>query len=125
MYTYAYRCVYTCREINAVRILRAGERSLFRMLRQSSVIPFIGFLLLFATYFICTPMYTYTHTYIYICTCREINAVRIVRAGDHSFFRMSRQIAPDSELMFGCHTRVVNFILGGTNGYSFGRLMST
>ena len=42
--------------------------------------------------------------------CREISAVRMVRAGVHSFFRMSRQMAPVYELMFGCQIFVSNFI---------------
>ena len=46
--------------------------------------------------------------------------VRMVRAGLHSFLRMSRQIAPVTELMLGCHIFVSNFILGGTNGYRSG-----
>ena len=41
---------------------------------------------------------------------REISAVRIVRAGVHSFFRMSKQMAPVTELIFGCHILVSNFI---------------
>ena len=48
--------------------------------------------------------------------CSEMRAVRMVRAGLHSFLRMSRQIAPDWLLMFGCQTFVMNFIFGGTNG---------
>ena len=42
--------------------------------------------------------------------CREIRAVRMVSAGVHSFFRMSRQIAPVYELIFGCQIFVSNFI---------------
>lgn len=42
--------------------------------------------------------------------CNEISAVLIVRAGVHSFLRMSRQIAPVTELIFGCHIFVSNFI---------------
>ena len=34
----------------------------------------------------------------------------MVRAGLHSFLRMSKQIAPLSLLMFGCQMRVSNFI---------------
>jgi hypothetical protein len=34
----------------------------------------------------------------------------MVRAGVHSFFRMSRQIAPVYELMFGCQILVMNLI---------------
>ena len=41
---------------------------------------------------------------------REMRAVRMVSAGVHSFFRMSRQIAPVWELMLGCHIFVSNFI---------------
>jgi hypothetical protein len=40
----------------------------------------------------------------------EIRAVRIVRAGVHSFLRMSRQMAPVWELMFGCQIFVMNLI---------------
>ena len=42
--------------------------------------------------------------------CNEMRAVLMVKAGVHSFFRMSRQIAPVCELMFGCHIFVSNFI---------------
>jgi len=54
----------------------------------------------------------------HINACNEISAVLIVNAGVHSFFRMSRQIAPVCELILGCHIFVSNFILGGLNGYS-------
>ena len=67
--------------------------------------------------------------------CNEIKAVLIVRAGVHSFFKMSKQIAPVYELIFGCHIFVSNFIykilgyyknftLGGLKGYSTGISMS-
>ena len=49
----------------------------------------------------------------------------MVRAGVHSFFRMSRQMAPVYELIFGCQILVSNFIFGGLNGYSDGIMMST
>lgn len=39
-----------------------------------------------------------------------MRAVLIVRAGVHSFFRMSRQIAPVTELIFGCQIFVINLI---------------
>ena len=39
-----------------------------------------------------------------------MRAVRMVKAGVHSFFRMSRQMAPVWELMFGCQIFVMNFI---------------
>ena len=39
---------------------------------------------------------------------RLSSAVLMVSAGDHSFFRMSRQMAPVCELTFGCHSLVVN-----------------
>jgi hypothetical protein len=39
-----------------------------------------------------------------------MRAVLIVRAGVHSFFRISRQIAPVAEETFGCHNLVSNFI---------------
>ena len=42
--------------------------------------------------------------------CREIRAVRMVKAGVHSFLRISRQIAPVYELMLGCQILVSNFI---------------
>jgi len=42
--------------------------------------------------------------------CKEISAVLIVRAGVHSFFKISRQIAPVCELMFGCQILVINLI---------------
>ena len=54
-----------------------------------------------------------------------MRAVLMVNAGVHSFLRMSRQIAPVWELIFGCHIFVSNFILGGLNGYSPGIVMST
>lgn len=47
---------------------------------------------------------------------RDSKAVLTVRAGDHSpsfYFKISRQIAPVCEEMFGCHIFVSNFILGG------------
>jgi hypothetical protein len=42
--------------------------------------------------------------------------VLIVRAGVHSFLRISKQIAPVCELIFGCQILVSNFILGGLKG---------
>ena len=39
-----------------------------------------------------------------------MRAVRIVNAGVHSFFRISRQIAPVCELILGCQILVSNFI---------------
>ena len=42
--------------------------------------------------------------------------VRTVSAGLHSFLRISRQIAPLSLLMFGCQTRVSNFICQAAEG---------
>jgi hypothetical protein len=51
-----------------------------------------------------------------ISACSEMSAVRTVRAGLHSFLRMSRQIAPDSLEMFGCQILVSYFIFGGTKG---------
>ena len=61
--------------------------------------------------------------------CNERSAVLIVRAGVHSFLRMSKQMAPVTEEMFGCQIFVSNFIyscfesnesftFGGLNGYS-------
>ena len=46
----------------------------------------------------------------------EISPVRIVNAGVHSFLRISKQIAPVCELIFGCHILVSNFIFGGLKG---------
>ena len=40
----------------------------------------------------------------------------MVSAGDHWSFKMSKQIAPVCELMFGCQTFVRNFIFGGSKG---------
>jgi len=57
-------------------------------------------------------------------TCKERRAVRMVRAGDHSSLRMSRQIAPVCEEILGCQIFVSNFILGGLYGYSGGRVIS-
>jgi len=48
--------------------------------------------------------------------CKDRSAVRMVSAGDHSVFRMSRHIAPVADDMLGCQIFVSNFILGGTNG---------
>ncbi len=45
--------------------------------------------------------------------CNEIRAVLIVSAGVHSFFKISRQIAPVCELMFGCQILVMNLIYKG------------
>ena len=45
--------------------------------------------------------------------CIESKAVRIDNAGVHSSFKMSRQIAPVCEDMFGCHILVSNCIFGG------------
>jgi hypothetical protein len=42
--------------------------------------------------------------------CREMSAVLMVRAGVHSFFKMSRQMAPVTELMLGCQILVMNRI---------------
>jgi len=54
-----------------------------------------------------------------------MRAVLIVKAGDHSSLRISRQMAPVCEDMLGCHILVSNFIFGGLYGYSGGRLIST
>ena len=43
--------------------------------------------------------------------CRDNSAVRMESAGLHSFFKMSRQIAPVWLEMFGCQIFVSNFIL--------------
>ena len=45
-----------------------------------------------------------------------MRAVRTVKAGLHSFFRMSRQIAPLSLLIFGCHILVSYFICAERRG---------
>ena len=42
--------------------------------------------------------------------------MRMVRAGLHSFLKMSKQIAPVSLLMFGCQILVSYFIWGGQEG---------
>jgi len=39
-----------------------------------------------------------------------MRAVLMVRAGVHSFLRISRQIAPVTEEILGCHIFVSNFI---------------
>jgi|688.fasta_scaffold330004_1 hypothetical protein len=44
--------------------------------------------------------------------CKESRAVRIVRAGDHSSFNISKQIAPVCEEILGCQILVSNFIFG-------------
>lgn len=49
--------------------------------------------------------------------CSDKSAVLIVKAGDHSSFNISRQIAPVCDEMFGCHILLINFILGGLYGY--------
>ena len=56
--------------------------------------------------------------------CSESRAVRMVKAGDHSSLRMSRQIAPVWELILGCHILVSKRILGGLYGYSAGKTIS-
>jgi hypothetical protein len=43
----------------------------------------------------------------------DSKAVLMLSAGDHSFLRMSRQIAPVWLEMFGCQILVSNFIFGG------------
>ena len=48
----------------------------------------------------------------------------MVKAGDHSSLRMSKQMAPVCEEIFGCHILVSNCIFGGTYGYLSGILMS-
>jgi hypothetical protein len=47
---------------------------------------------------------------------KDINAVLIVNAGVHSFFKISRQIAPVYDDTLGCHNFVSNFIFGGLKG---------
>ena len=47
----------------------------------------------------------------HIKACKDSNAVLTERAGDHSFFKISKQIAPVYELILGCHILVSNFIL--------------
>jgi hypothetical protein len=49
-----------------------------------------------------------------------MRAVLMVRAGLHWSLRMSRQIAPVFEEMFGCQILVVNLIFGGSKGYAVG-----
>jgi len=41
----------------------------------------------------------------------------------HWSFNISRQIAPVTELIFGCHIFVSKFTLGGLNGYVSGILI--
>lgn len=48
-----------------------------------------------------------------------------VRTGDQASLRMSRQIAPEAEEMFGWYTFVMNFILTGWKGYESGMTMSS
>jgi hypothetical protein len=43
----------------------------------------------------------------------DSKAVLMLSAGDHSFLRMSKQIAPVWLEMFGCQILVSNFIFGG------------
>jgi hypothetical protein len=47
----------------------------------------------------------------HISAWSESNAVLIERAGLHSFFKMSKQMAPVWEEMLGCQIFVSNFIL--------------
>jgi len=47
----------------------------------------------------------------HIKACKDSKAVLTERAGDHSFFKISKQIAPVYELILGCHILVSNFIL--------------
>lgn len=56
--------------------------------------------------------------------CKERRAVLIVKAGDHSSFRMSRHMAPVWDEILGCHILVSNFIFGGLYGYSGGNRIS-
>ena len=55
----------------------------------------------------------------------ESSTVRSVIAAAHWSFKMSRQIIPVCELMFGCQIRVKNLTLGGVNGYDCGILISS
>jgi hypothetical protein len=43
----------------------------------------------------------------------------------HPQTQLTKQIAPVWELIFGCQILVMNFIFGGSKGYSFGIRMST
>jgi hypothetical protein len=56
--------------------------------------------------------------------CSEISAVLIVRAGVHSFLRISRQMAPVWEETLGCHNLVSNFIYNWliAGNFTFGGL---
>ena len=56
--------------------------------------------------------------------CSEIRAVRMVKAGVHSFFRMSKQIAPVWELMLGCQILVMNLIYNRVDVISIVFLLS-
>lgn len=44
------------------------------------------------------------------------NEVLIDKAGDHSSFKISKQITPVYDDTFGCHIFVANYILGGLYG---------
>lgn len=55
---------------------------------------------------------------------RESNTVRRVIAAAHWSLRISRQIAPVTEDIFGCHILVINLTFGGLNGYVSGTLIS-
>ena len=60
-----------------------------------------------------------------IRACRESSTVRSVIAAAHWSFRMSRQMAPVTDEMFGCQMRVRKRTLGGLNGYVSGILISS
>ena len=57
--------------------------------------------------------------------CNDNNTVRRVIAAAHWSFRISKQIAPVTELILGCHILVINRTLGGLNGYVSGILISS
>lgn len=55
----------------------------------------------------------------------SIIAGNIQNQSNHWSLRMSRHIAPVTELMFGCHIFVKNRTFGGLNGYVSGIFISS
>ena len=55
---------------------------------------------------------------------RDNKAVLIESAGLHSFFKISKQMAPVWLEILGCQILVSNFIFGGLYGYSFVKTIS-
>jgi len=58
---------------------------------------------------------------------RKTTASDILNAtkSSSSTSQLTKQMAPVWELIFGCHILVMNFIFGGSKGYSLGISMST